>query len=125
MRNLLLVGLGGAIGACARYLLGGWVMRLMHEPRFPWGTLVVNVLGCLLIGWLAGLMVDRGLFGPSFRLLVLIGILGGFTTFSSFGLETWTLLQDHEFGGAMLNAALQLGLGLGAVVLGATLARIH
>ena len=123
MRNLLLVAMGGAIGASARYLLGGWVMRLAHEPRFPWGTLVVNLLGCLVIGWLAGLMLDRGLFGPSFRLFVLIGILGGFTTFSSFGLETWTLLQDRQLSAACLNMALQLGGGLLAVAAGAAIAR--
>lgn len=94
--NILLVGLGGFAGAVSRYLLGGWVLHHSLNARFPWSTFAVNALGCLLIGLLSGLAERLDWFTPSMRLLLLTGLLGGFTTFSAFGLETVHLLRRGE-----------------------------
>ena len=123
MREILLVGSGGFIGAAMRYLVGGWVHRLLDQPFFPYGTLVVNVLGCLTIGLLGGLSESRQLFPAETRLFIFVGILGGFTTFSSFGYETLNLLRDGEFTPAVMNMTLQLGLGLLAVWGGLVISR--
>lgn len=94
--NILLVGLGGFAGAVARYLLGGWVLHQTLSAKFPWSTFAVNLLGCLIIGLLSGLAERLEWFSPSMRLLLLTGLLGGFTTFSAFGLETVHLLRRGE-----------------------------
>ncbi len=94
--NILLVGLGGFAGAVARYLLGGWVLHHTLSAKFPWSTFAVNVLGCLVIGVLSGLAERMEWFSPPVRLLLLTGLLGGFTTFSAFGLETVHLLRRGE-----------------------------
>ena len=94
--NILLVGLGGFAGAVARYLLGGWVLHHSLSAKFPWSTFAVNLLGCLIIGLLSGLAERLDWFSPSMRLLLLTGLLGGFTTFSAFGLETVHLLRRGE-----------------------------
>lgn len=94
--NILLVGLGGFAGAVARYLLGGWVLHHTLSAKFPWSTFAVNLLGCLIIGLLSGLAERLEWFSPSMRLLLLTGLLGGFTTFSAFGLETMHLLRRGE-----------------------------
>jgi len=118
LRSLLFAGLGGFIGSAGRYLIGGWVHGLVPMTSFPIGTLVVNVSGCLLIGLLGGLIEVRQLFGPDLRVFLLIGVLGGFTTFSSFAYETLALTRDAEFGRALLNVGAQVVLGLGAAWLG-------
>jgi CrcB protein len=123
MVNVLLVGAGGFIGSIARYLLGGWVQRVLDNPWLPWGTFVINVLGCLIIGLLAGLSDTRQSITPEARLFLMIGILGGFTTFSSFGLETFRLLQDGQWIASVANAAGSVVAGLVAVWLGFTIAR--
>ena len=94
--NILLVGAGGFIGSIARYLLSGWVLHHTLGGKFPWSTFVVNVLGCLLIGVLSGMIERLEWFTPQTRLLLLTGLLGGFTTFSAFGLETVFLLRRGE-----------------------------
>lgn len=94
--NILLVGLGGFAGAVARYVLGGWVLHHTLSAKFPWSTFAVNLLGCLIIGLLSGLAERLEWFSPSMRLLLLTGLLGGFTTFSAFGLETVHLLRRGE-----------------------------
>ena len=94
--NILLVGLGGFAGAVARYLVGGWVLHHTLSAKFPWSTFAVNLLGCLIIGLLSGLAERLDWFSPSMRLLLLTGLLGGFTTFSAFGLETVHLLRRGE-----------------------------
>ena len=94
--NILLVGAGGFIGSIARYLLSGWVLHHTLGGKFPWSTFVVNVLGCLLIGVLSGMIERLEWFTPQMRLLLLTGLLGGFTTFSAFGLETVFLLRRGE-----------------------------
>lgn len=123
MWNLPLIALGGALGALARYLAGGAVHRLFPAVAFPVGTLAVNVLGCLLIGFLGGLAEARHGMGPEARGFLLVGLLGGFTTFSSFGYETLALARDAEMGRALLNVAASVVLGLAAVWAGNALAR--
>lgn len=98
MANILTVGLGGFAGAVARYLLGGWVLHHTLSAKFPWSTFAVNILGCLAIGVLSGLAERLDWFTPPMRLLLLTGLLGGFTTFSAFGLETVHLLRRGELG---------------------------
>jgi CrcB protein len=118
MRNTLWVGIGGGIGAIARYHLGRVVMRRLAADAFPLGTLWVNVLGCLIAGVLTGWAVRRGDFAPETRLFLFAGLLGGFTTFSAFGVETVSLLQRRALGSAGLNVVASVGFGLLALWLG-------
>jgi fluoride exporter len=99
MPNLLLVMAGGAIGAGFRFQLGRLALH-QFGPGFPWGSLIVNLLGGLLIGVLAGLLARFGEAGESLRLFLGIGILGGFTTFSAFSLETINMLNRGQLGSA-------------------------
>lgn len=122
MRNLLLVGGGGFLGSVARYYLTGWATQMSYASRFPVGTLVVNVTGCLLIGFLAGLAEHAHLLSAPTRLFLLTGFLGGFTTYSAFAYETYFLGREHMALAALANVALQVLLGLGAVLLGSRLA---
>ncbi len=124
MLLILLVGIGGFFGAVMRYLLSGWVQEIFRSPSFPYGTLTVNITGCLLIGLLAGLSENRNLLGPETRALVLIGVLGGFTTFSAFGFETFELLRAGESMAAFSNVGLQVCLGLAAVWVGYSASQI-
>jgi CrcB protein len=123
MSQLLLIAVGGAAGAVARWLLAGQAQRLVEGP-FPLGTLVVNVVGCILIGYLATALAGPVLVREEVRLGLLVGLLGGFTTFSSFGYETIALLRDGQAGAAALNVALQNGLGLAAAWAGVRAAAI-
>ena len=116
--NAAVVGSGGFLGALARYGLSGLVHRQMPGTTFPFGTLTVNILGCLVIGILAGLAESRQLFGPEFRMFALIGILGGFTTFSTFGYETIAMIRDKEYLWAAANVGTHVVLGLAMVWLG-------
>ena len=115
MKHLLLVGLGGGLGAAARYKLGGWVLHHTMGWRFPAGTFVVNVLGCLAAGLLAAYVERRDLLGPETRLLLFTGVLGGFTTFSAFGLETVYLLRRGESGVALANVVCSVIAGVAAL----------
>jgi len=123
MTQALLVGFGGFAGSVLRFLVGGWAQRLVPGAGFPVGTLAVNVAGCLAIGFLGGLVEHRQLFDPAQRLFVLVGILGGFTTFSTFAFETLALGESGAFGRALLNIAAQLVLGLAAAAAGFVAAR--
>lgn len=118
------VGAGGFLGSLLRYWLSGAVYTLVPAPRLPWGTLAVNVLGCFAIGLLGGLVESRGVLTAGARLFLLIGILGGFTTFSTFGYETLALLREQALARAALNVALQVGLGLTAAWGGLVTSRI-
>lgn len=124
MIKVLLVGMGGFVGAVMRYALSGAVQNMLDKPVFPFGTLAVNVLGCLLIGLLAGLAESRQLFTAEVRMLVFIGFLGGFTTFSTFGYEVFQFARDGQVFSACLNIGLHLVLGLGAVFAGAIASRL-
>lgn len=108
----LLVGAGGFLGSITRYLLSGWIQRAMQDSWFPYGTMSVNLLGCLIIGLLAGLAESRGILTPYSRAFLLIGVLGGFTTFSSFSYDTTTLLNGGRIFSAILNIATQVILGI-------------
>ena len=112
MKALLLVALGGALGSMARYRLGTWVLVHSADWRFPLGTFVVNVTGCLIAGVAAGLAERYDLFSPHARLFLFVGILGGFTTFSAFGLETMLLLRRGEpwIAGLYVFASVACGL---------------
>jgi fluoride exporter len=123
MVEVLFVGAGGFLGAIGRYLLAGAVYQLFPNSSFPSGTAVVNILGCFLIGLLNGLFEVRQVFGPETRLFLLIGVLGGFTTFSTFGFETLALMKDGEFLSAAMNVLVQVVLGLAAVFIGYSLLR--
>lgn len=118
MTNILLVGLGGFIGSVARYGLGGWVLHLTVQQKFPFSTFAVNVLGCLVAGVLAGLVEKYELLSPEARLFLFTGLLGGFTTFSAFGLETMYLLRRGEPWVAATYVGASVLLGIGAVWLG-------
>lgn len=116
--KLFWVGIGGFAGSVLRYLLSGWVQESSRSVSFPYGTLAVNVVGCLLIGGLSYLADERGLLHPHVRLLLIVGVLGGFTTFSAFGNETLALLRAGEFVPALANVLLNVFLCLAAVWLG-------
>jgi len=122
MIGILLVGVGSLIGGVLRYALSTWVHRFLDNPWFPYGTLAVNALGCLVIGFLAGLAESRVAFTSEVRLFLFVGILGGFTTFSSFALETFSLARDTQTVAALTNIGLQLVLCLLAVWIGNILA---
>lgn len=122
MRDFLLVGVGGFLGSVSRYYLGGFVLHLTAASRFPWGTLAVNTLGCLVIGLLAGAAEYRHVLSAGARLFLFTGVLGGFTTFSAFGYETYFLGREHSWPLALLNIGLHLALALPAVWLGHRLA---
>jgi CrcB protein len=123
--NAAIVGSGGFLGAFARYGLGGLVHRQIPLSTFPFGTLVVNLLGCFGIGVIAGLAESRQLFGPEVRTFALIGVLGGFTTFSTFGYETFALIRDTEYVRAITNIGLQVIGGLILVWLGYVVATME
>lgn len=124
MMKVLIVGLGGFLGTILRYGTGGMVYRLVPAALFPWGTLVINGAGCLVIGFLGGLAQSRGVFSSEVRLFLFIGVLGGFTTFSTFGYETYTLMRDGQAALGATNAVAQLGLGLLMVWAGDALSRM-
>jgi len=115
--QFILIALGGALGSICRYWLSTAVQRFA-SPFFPYGTFAVNVLGCLIFGIIVGAARQRFVLGPSERAFLLIGILGGFTTFSSYGLDTYTLFRGGHAGLGLLNAVGQMVIGLSAVWLG-------
>lgn len=123
------VALGGATGAVLRYHLGRWMTSWMGAPAmgvFPWATLAANAVGCLAMGVLAGLLM-RGLggaFTEPLRLIVGVGLLGGFTTFSAFGLETWLLVERGQLTFALLYVILSVSLSISALVFGLTITRV-
>jgi CrcB protein len=112
MNGILLVALGGAIGSVARYKLSGLVLHHTIEWRFPAGTFTVNVIGCVVAGVLAALAEKADLFSPGARLFLFTGLLGGFTTFSAFGVETVHLLRRGEVLIAASYVGLSVAVGL-------------
>ena len=111
MQKTIFIAVAGLIGTLIRYWLSGFVARQYGET-FPWGTLVVNLIGSFLAGALYHLAEERFLLPPTLRTVIFIGLLGGFTTFSSYGLQTFTLLRDGQLGLATLNIAVSNVLGL-------------
>ena len=122
MNNILFIGFGGFLGSILRYVFSGYVQGLLRSADFPYGTIAVNLTGCLIIGFLSQLAESQGAFTPETRAFLFIGFLGGFTTFSTFGNETMNLFRDSENVLALVNIVLHTVLGLGAVWLGRLLA---
>jgi len=120
--NVLLVAIGAAIGGVARYLIGGWLASLLG-PDFPWGTVFVNVTGSFVIGVVL-VLVQGGALPAGARPFVAVGILGGYTTFSTYSYETLELMTDGNYGVAVINVFVQLVLGLIGVYLGVVLGRL-
>ena len=118
MTTVLLVGAGGFIGSAMRYLVGVWFQSGSGNSWIPYGTLTVNVVGCFLIGLIAGLAGTRQFLGEGTRALVIVGLLGGFTTFSAFGYETIAMVREDHMAAAAANVGLQVALGLTAVWIG-------
>src|SRR6476661_6059404 len=117
MQKTIFIALAGLVGTLIRYWLAGFVSRQYGET-FPWGTLVVNLAGSFIAGAIYHLAEERPLISPTLRTIIVIGLLGGFTTFSSYGLQTFTLLRDGQIGLATLNVAVSNVLGLFMVWIG-------
>jgi CrcB protein len=122
MKNILWIGLGGFLGSILRYIVSGAIHQWHKGIDFPYGTLVVNLIGCLLIGTLSQVAETRGIIGPQTRMFLFIGVLGSFTTFSTFGNETLNLVFDRNGLLALANVGLHIFAGLAAVWLGRVLA---
>ncbi len=118
MRNLIFIGCGGFVGSVLRFLVGQGVHRLLNDARYPYGTLVVNVVGCFVLGLLGGLAENRQALPPDARAFLMIGLLGGFTTFSTFGYETMSLFREGLALPAFVNILASVVIGLMAVMLG-------
>ncbi len=118
MIRLLVIGSGGFVGAVLRYLVSGWVQVWSGSILFPFGTMAVNLIGCFVIGFLSFLVESRGFLSVETRSFLLIGLLGAFTTFSTFGNETLTLIRNGRMDLAALNAGTQVMAGLAMVWLG-------
>ena len=118
MHNILIVGIGGFIGSILRYMISGYVQNLSQSISFPYGTLSVNIIGCLFIGIISQLVELQIGITAETRLFLMVGILGGFTTFSAFGNEALNLLQDQRLFLSLMYIGSHLIIGLSAVYLG-------
>jgi CrcB protein len=126
MLNYVLIAVGGALGSVLRYAMSGWVQNSVtqwHLPLFPWGILAVNLAGCLAIGVLSALFTGPYVVRLEYQNFVIVGLLGGYTTFSSFGRDTITLIQEGQPLPAGLNILLSNALGLVAVWAGVAAVR--
>lgn len=122
MGNIILVAVGGSLGTLARYGLSTYIARQVG-PAFPWGTLVINLTGCFLIGLAFALGFERNILGPSARLAFMTGFLGAYTTFSTYCLESITFARAGTIGIAVVNIAVSTLGGLALVVAGMWLGR--
>lgn len=123
--NFLWVAIGGMLGSVCRYGIVLYISELKANTFLPYGTILVNVLGCLVIGLLAGMdSMKHGGIRPELRLLLMVGFLGGFTTFSSFGLEFISMIKTDHAMAALLDVFIQLALGFLAVAGGYALVRM-
>jgi fluoride exporter len=116
--RLGVIGAGGCVGSVLRYLVSGWVQDRSGSITIPYGTVAVNLSGCFVIGLLSWLVEARSMFSPETRAFLLIGLLGGFTTFSTFGNETMNLLRSGRVEIAMLYAGVQVVVGVAMVWFG-------
>ena len=114
--------LGGGFGAALRFALAAWVDQRWGPP-FPWGTFAVNAVGCFAVGLIATLADEHGSIPPHARFFLVAGVLGGFTTFSTFGLETWRLIEEGSALVALANVLGSVAAGLAAVVAGVVIGR--
>ncbi len=118
MHKIILIGTGGFAGSILRYLISGYIQNLSESIYIPYGTFAVNVTGCLLIGMFSHLAELQVGMTMETRLFLIVGLLGSFTTYSTFGNETMTLLQDQRFFVALLNIGAHILAGLSAVLIG-------
>ena len=124
MLKILYVGFGGFLGSISRYVVSGSVQKLFPAAiSFPIGTFTVNILGCLIIGFLGSIAEIRQVFSAEGRILLFIGFLGGFTTYSTFGFETFNLIRDQQYFTAISNIFSHIITGIIAVWLGFIIAR--
>lgn len=121
--KIVAVGSGGFIGAVLRYLISVFAQSQFPDSKFPFGTVAANLIGCLLIGFLAGLFELKSWGNPEFRLFIFVGILGGFTTFSTFSHETFLLFENGKLLMSLANLAIQVIFGLAFVWVGYQLTR--
>ena len=119
---LIFIAIGGAAGAVARYLVDSTVAQRI-PGAFPWGTLVVNMSGSVVLGLLFALAIERGVLPATVRAPLMIGFLGAYTTFSTLMLESWRLIEDGALGLALLNVAGSAALGLAALFVGLAVGR--
>jgi CrcB protein len=122
MTKYLIIALGGAIGSMLRFWAGGYVSGRLGT-RFPYGTFAINVTASFLIGFIMTVLAERTHLSPSWRYLLVVGFLGGYSTFSSFEYETFRVFEDGEFLIAAMNIALSVGVGFLAVWIGAVTGR--
>jgi CrcB protein len=122
MMNWLLIAIGGAAGSLARYGTAVLFAGPPDRAQFPWGTFIANLLGCLLVGYINGLLLDR-ILRPEMRFLLTIGFLGGYTTFSTFGYETATFLRDGLYSRAAIYLIVSNVAGILLVLAGLAIAR--
>lgn len=123
MLEVILVAVGGAIGSTARYLVSTWAAT-RYGAEFPYGTLIVNIVGCFIIGVFMTLATERLSISPYWRLFITVGFVGGMTTFSSFSYETIHLLQEADMLRAFYNIGLNILVGFSATWLGIGVARL-
>jgi CrcB protein len=122
MVNVLIIGIGGFLGAIVRYGVALWIGQRWGR-NFPLGTFVINITGSFLIGLLMSLFTERFMVNPQWRLLLVVGFLGAYTTFSTFEYETGALLKDGEWLYASLNVILSVVVGFIALKLGEVIAK--
>ena len=123
MFKLFLIALGGAAGTLARYGTAAVLRGVSERTGFPFGTLVINLLGCFLIGYLFALFTERIVLRVEYQQMILIGVLGGFTTFSSYAFESFWLLRDGHLAAASFNIVGQVVLGIAGLAIGFAIAR--
>ncbi len=123
MFKIFIVGAGGFVGSGLRYAIGSYIHRVLGAGLFPYGTLAVNVTGCLLIGFVSGISESKQLLSHEATLFLTVGLLGGFTTFSAFGFETFSLARNGKEFTAFLNVGLQVFLCFASVWLGFVFSR--
>ncbi|MBO5780490.1 MAG: fluoride efflux transporter CrcB [Muribaculaceae bacterium] len=121
-KSMLIVGLGGFIGSCGRFLVGKWACQLYHGP-FPLGTFLVNIVGCFILGILFGLLERTNLLSSNECLFLITGFCGGFTTFSTFSNETWVMIQKGEWITFALYLTLSIICGILCVWAGRAIIR--
>ena len=123
MRQVLFIAVAGALGTLSRYALGGLIQRLTGTT-FSWGTLVINILGCLIIGYIMQVALTADIIPANLRVIITIGFIGAFTTFSTFSYETLKLFEDGAFLSAVVNIIFNVGFGLAATFFGMFLGRL-
>lgn len=123
LKNIVMVALGGSAGSVLRYLCQRWVYQFYPHP-FPWGTLIVNIAGCFLIGVFYSMSEKSSLLTPEWRLLLTTGFCGGFTTFSAFAFENLTLLRSGDVTYFILYILVSVVLGIASVLGGITLIKL-